>query len=237
MTTPAAAKPTPLWEDFVDILTSPAEVFARRERGSWIIPTIVVTVLITILFIASRTLFQPAMDAEFARQTARAMSKNPQLTMDQMQKGRHFGEMVAMIAPVFATPIAIVLGAIVLWLVGKLFDAKEDLAPVLVVAAYSFVPRVLAAIAAAVIAALSSPESLNSFTRLTLSVAKLLNADTTSPVVMGLASRVDLFIVWQTILLAIGLSVVGKIRRGPALIAAVITWLVGALPTVLPALL
>ena len=47
--------------------------------------------------------------------------------------------------------------------------------------------------------------------------------------------RVDVFTIWVTVLLAIGLSVTGKIPRQRAAIAAVIMWLVGALPTVLQA--
>jgi hypothetical protein len=39
-----------------------------------------------------------------------------------------------------------------------------------------------------------------------------------------------------TVLLVIGLSVTGKIPRSKAAIAGVIVWIVGALPTLLPAL-
>jgi ABC-type transport system involved in cytochrome c biogenesis permease component len=53
---------------------------------------------------------------------------------------------------------------------------------------------------------------------------------------IALASRVDLFTIWITVLLAIGLHVVGKIPKQQAGIAAGITWLVGALPAVLGAL-
>jgi hypothetical protein len=47
---------------------------------------------------------------------------------------------------------------------------------------------------------------------------------------MALASRVDPFIIWITVLLAIGLHVIGKIPKQQAYIVAAITWLVGALP-------
>ena len=39
----------------------------------------------------------------------------------------------------------------------------------------------------------------------------------------------DLFTIWVTVLLAIGLHVVGKIPKQQAAIAAAITWVVGAL--------
>jgi hypothetical protein len=53
---------------------------------------------------------------------------------------------------------------------------------------------------------------------------------------IALASRVDLFTIWVTVLLAIGLHVVGKVSRQQAAIAAAITWVVGALPVVFGAI-
>jgi hypothetical protein len=60
-----------------------------------------------------------------------------------------------------------------------------------------------------------------------LSVGKFLDPDTTSRAMYILAGRIDLFVIWQTVLLAIGLSVTGKITRSQAYIAAVIVWLIG----------
>jgi len=48
--------------------------------------------------------------------------------------------------------------------------------------------------------------------------------------------RIDVFTIWVTVLVAIGLAVTGKISRGKAAIAAAIVWLVGALPTLASAL-
>jgi ABC-type transport system involved in cytochrome c biogenesis permease component len=53
---------------------------------------------------------------------------------------------------------------------------------------------------------------------------------------VALASRVDVFTIWITVLLAIGLAVVGRIPRQQAAIAAAIVWLLGALPAMLGAL-
>jgi hypothetical protein len=47
---------------------------------------------------------------------------------------------------------------------------------------------------------------------------------------------VDLFVIWQTILIGIGLSVVGKVSRGQAFGMAALIWLLGSMPYVIPAL-
>jgi hypothetical protein len=68
------------------------------------------------------------------------------------------------------------------------------------------------------------------------SLARFMNPDTSSAVAVALASRVDLFTIWITVLLAIGLYVVGKIPKQQAYIAAGIVWLLGAVPAILGAL-
>ncbi|MEO8624144.1 MAG: hypothetical protein ABI625_23895, partial [bacterium] len=83
---------------------------------------------------------------------------------------------------------------------------------------------------------LMDPASLTGQFKVSLGVGRFLDPDTTSPALLALAGRVDVFTIWVTILLVIGLSVTGKIPRGKAAVAGVIVWIVGALPTVLPAL-
>jgi hypothetical protein len=51
-----------------------------------------------------------------------------------------------------------------------------------------------------------------------------------SPALLGFLGRIDVFTIWVTVLLVIGLSVTGKIPRGRAAIAGVVVWLAGALP-------
>jgi len=48
--------------------------------------------------------------------------------------------------------------------------------------------------------------------------------------------RLDVFTLWTTVLLAIGLSVTGRIPRRQAAMAAAIVWFVGAVPALLTAL-
>jgi hypothetical protein len=47
---------------------------------------------------------------------------------------------------------------------------------------------------------------------------------------------VDVFTIWETVLLAIGLEVTGKVSKSNAYLAAAIVWFIGALPALLGAL-
>ncbi len=53
---------------------------------------------------------------------------------------------------------------------------------------------------------------------------------TAQPILAAVVGRLDIFTIWVTALLAIGLHVVGKIPSSKAAIAAIIVWILGALP-------
>ena len=224
------------WEDFVDIFYAPASVFARRANSGFGLPLLVVSLLVGLIFMADMGVMQPIMDAEFTRGAAAAMKKNPQLTAEQMSQFRGVGEKIAVVFAFIGTPIAIFFIGLMVWLVGKLFDAKATLGAALMVASYAYIPKILAGIAGGVMGLLSDPASLNGMYRVSLGVGRFLDPDTTSPVLLAIVGRLDVFTIWVTVLLAIGLSVTGRIPRSRAAVAGVLIWILGGLFPVLNAL-
>jgi hypothetical protein len=225
-----------LWEDFVDIFYAPSSVFARRADGKFAKPLVFLVLAGTVLFFLTKNATQPIMDAEFARQSAKLLAKNPNMTAEQLSQGRGFFEMFAPLFFAFGITFSIFGTGLVLWLVGKLFDAKESVAAAIMIATYSEVPRLVQLLTNAAQGLVMSPERLNSMNSVGFNLARFMDPDKASPVLIALASRVDLFTIWVTVLLAIGLHVVGRIPKQQAYIAAGITWLVGALPALLGAL-
>ena len=224
-----------LWEDFVDIFYAPSSVFARRSDGKFGMPLLFLVLVGTVLFFLTKNATQPIMDAEFVRQTAAAMRKNPNITAEQMASSRGFFEMLSPLFFAVGITLSIIGTGFVVWLVGKLFDAKESVAAAIMIATYSEVPRLVQVLTNAAQALVMSPEKLNSLNSVGFNLARFMDPDG-SQVMIALASRVDLFTIWVTVLLAIGLHVVGKIPKQQAAIAAGITWVVGALPALLGAL-
>ncbi|MDP9202264.1 MAG: YIP1 family protein [Gemmatimonadota bacterium] len=225
-----------LWEDFVDIFYAPSSVFARRSDGKFGKPLLFLVLVGTALFFLTKNATQPIMDAEFARRSAEMMRKNPNVSAEQLSSGRGMFETFAPLFFAIGLTISILGTGVVLWLVGKLFDAKESVVAAIMIATYSEVPRLVQVLTNAAQGLLMSPEKLNSMNAVGFNLARFMDPDQASPVMIALASRVDLFTIWVTVLLAIGLHVVGKIPKQQAGIAAAITWLVGALPAVLGAL-
>lgn len=233
---PTSVKPASLWEDFIDIFVSPSEVFARRRDSGFFVPLLVFVVLTVAITVVGHSALQPIFDSEFTRGMAAAAKKNPQLTDAQIQTSRAFAEKLTPVLVGVGAIIMPLLVGVILWIVGKFVDAKESVGAACMIACYAFIPRILDSLLRVVQAFVMDPASLNGQYRVSLSAARFLDPDVASPVLVGLLSRIDLFTIWVTVLLAIGLSVVARIPRQKAAIAAIIVWVIGALPALLQAL-
>ncbi|HKC80613.1 MAG TPA: YIP1 family protein, partial [Gemmatimonadaceae bacterium] len=181
-----------LWEDFVDIFYAPSSVFARRSEGKFGMPLLFLVLVGTVLFFLTKNATQPIMDAEFARQTAAAMRKNPNITAEQMASSRGIFEMLSPLFFAVGITLSIIGTGFVLWLVGKLFDAKESVAAAITIATYSEVPRLVQVLTNAAQGLVMSPEKLNSLNSVGFNLARFMDPDG-SQVMIALASRVDLF--------------------------------------------
>jgi hypothetical protein len=236
--TTSAATPAPAsrWEDFVDILYAPASVFARRATAGFGIPMLVVTVLVGGIFLVTSGALQPMLDAEFTRAMAAKIRSDPSLTPERVEMAREMGQKFQKVGVFIILPVTMFVVGLMLWLCGKLVDARQTLGAALMVTCYAYVPKVLEAVLAGVQALVLDPSSLNGRFRLTLGIGRFLDPDATSPILLAVVGRIDLFTIRVTVLLAIGLSVTGKVPRRSAVIAAALVWALGAVPGVLQAL-
>lgn len=227
-----AGKPASMWEDFIDIFYAPSAVFARRATSGFFIPMLVVTVLTAGIYVLNSNVWSYVMDAEMTR----AMAKQSQsLTPEQMERVRGISETMGKVAAFIFMPIGIFFTGLALWLCGKFVEAKQTLGQALMVTSYAFVPRIVEGLVTSVQGLVLDPSTFNGRWRISLGLGRFLDPDTTSPALLALLGRVDVFTIWVTVLLAIGLSVTGKIPRARAAIAAAIVWVLGAVPLLLQA--
>jgi hypothetical protein len=234
MTSPAATAPTSasVWEDFVDIFYAPREVFERRRDGRFGIALAILIGLMALLLYLTRPLLAPVYDAIVDQGVAQARAANPQLPPDAVQQMRDMSDRFLLPGLIFNFAIAVPLAGAVLWVVGKLFDSRQTVGQAMMVATYANVPRfVLGTITSALLALALGPESLNSPYDATMSLARLA-PDGTSPLLLAALSRLDLFVLWATALLGVGLAVTGGIKRSSAFLAAAAVWLIATLATV-----
>ena len=232
-TVPPKPQKSSLLDDFMDIFYAPSAVFARREKSSFWIPLLIVSALLALVFVANRDLMEPIMDAEMSRAMAK---QGRELTEEQMRAAKSVTGVIGTIGAVVFAPLGIFLLGIVSWLVGKFFDSKQTMNAALMVAAFAFVPRIVDGILVRVQGTLLDTSSFTSPFSFSLGVGRFLDAETTPPILYALLGRVDVITIWVTVLLAIGMSVTGKVSKGKAAIFGVAMWLLGSLPQLARAL-
>ena len=236
MTEPATApERAALWEDFLEIFVKPKAVFERRKAAGFGIALLVLTVLFAILFLGLKGAFEPIMEAENARTIARIMAKNPQITPEMMaERGAGSSKFTPLIVTVLV-PVTVLLLGLVTWVAGKLVGSVASIGAAMMIATYSYFPRLVELLSSGVQALLLPPEALTGRSAVSLGLARPLDPDAASALAMALLLRVDVFTLWITFLIAVGLHVVGRVPMGKAVGAAVVVWFLGALPGVLGA--
>lgn len=227
-----AERPPSVWEDLLEIFYAPTAVFQRRqETPAFGVALLVFVILIVVLSYAFQGLTEPVFDAEFKRGMAQAMKQNPQLTPEMAEGFRQTSKkFVVVIVAAYGLFAPLFLG-LLLWVVGKLVESKAQLGQTMMVATYAMFPRVLEAVINAVQLLVLPEESITSRWSLTLGPGRFLNPDG-NLYLINILGRLDVFTLWITFIMGVGLSVMGKIPKTRAMIAAAIMWVVGALPAI-----
>ncbi|HEU4570133.1 MAG TPA: YIP1 family protein [Gemmatimonadales bacterium] len=233
VTPPPAPAPTPVWEDFIDIFLSPTKVFERRKDDpTFFVPWLVFIVLSAVIMIAGWSLLEPAYRADSLRGVERYIASHPDLpanVVEQMRSGRGPGSgLTKYFAPVGAG-VAVLLVGFVTWVTGKIVGAKTSLAQAFMVSAYSYLPRLLGTLVAVVLALVLPDTMLNTAMHLQLGPALAFDPGATKLTTMALVARLEIFTLWTTVLIALGLRVTGGIDKSKAVLAGVIAWVIGAI--------
>lgn len=217
-------------DDYIDVFVSPATLYARRSDGKFGQALLVLVVLFAILFFATKSAMAPIMDAEFTKGMAGALKANPNMTPDQIATAKKFGTTLAPVFVVIGTPIAIFLLGVVILLAAKVVGGSVSYAQAATIATFAYFPRIFDFIAGAVQALLMDESKLTSRLSVSLGVGRFMDPATTNGYVAALLGRVDVFTIWSTILIAIGIKVMAKVSPAQAAGAAVIVWFLGAIP-------
>lgn len=226
--TPTPAKAS-LIEDCFDIWYSPSTVFARRRDGGWLGPFVVSAVLLTALFYAAMGTLQGVFDAELTRAIADAQAQNPNLSGEQiaamqgvMEKSIQFGGLIFLSVAIF------LLGCGV-WLAAKMLGGALSFGGGLMVASFAYLPRSLEMLLVIVQGFVLDTSAWTGRYQFSWGVARFMEPSATQGL-YNLLGRVDLFTLWVTILVAIGLMHAGRVEKSKAYIGAAVIWLLGAVP-------
>jgi Yip1-like protein len=232
MTSPTD-KPPSLWEDCLELFYAPGAVFARRRDdpafGGALLLLFAATIVLGLAF---KNAIDPLVEADMRRGFTQAMKQNPRLSPDMMQLSLAWGKKFWLFgAAAFALILPPLLGLVV-WLAGKLVDAKAEVGHAMMVATYAMLLKIPETVLNALQALLLPEASLRSSLSVRLGPARFLDPDTSSQLLMVVLARVDLFTLWITAVIAIGISETGQVSRAKGWLAGGFVWLIGALPGV-----
>jgi hypothetical protein len=163
------------------------------------------------------------------------MAANPNLTPEQMEAGRKFAGIAGGIFVLVGTPILMLVLGLVIWIAARIVGKSLSYAQGATIATFAMFPRLVDAVVNAVQALLMDEASLTSRYKVSLGVGRFLDPD--NAMLLALVGRLDVFTLWITALIAIGIKVMTKASTGQAVAAAALVWLVGALPALLQAIL
>lgn len=232
MTSPDLATPAPVaatdasvTDDIIEIFYAPTRVFARRrDNPKFWAAFLIFSVLFALgIWVLMRN-YSDVLDAQMRRQMEAAMAKNPQFTPEMAAKSRAMGQTFAPIAGIFIGVISTFILGLCIWLVGKLFGAQADLRHGMVIATLSSFPKIIDLLLAAVAAMTMGTAGITDMLAAGPSLARFA-PEGASPMILGVLSRFSIGTIWATILVAIGLHVIGRIDKGRAYTAAIVIWL------------
>ena len=236
MTDPATIPPPPpkvegpgVFDDLLEVLVSPAKVFARRAKGAGAM-FLVVAIALGALGYTAKPVLEPIMDAQMAKGMAAAQAANPQMTAEQMATGMAFQRKLYPVYFVAGPAMALFVLGLSVWVFGKIFGAAVTFGSSFGIAALAYVPRIIGGVITDVQAILTSDTStITNPSQLSIGPARFLDPTTSSAVMLAALMRVDILVIWSTVLLAIAYMSAGKLSKPRAIAAAGTIWLVAGL--------
>ena len=248
MTVPASGSPVPsppappappapttsVWEDFIDIFYAPSAVYERRRLGQFGLALFVLLAVTALLTAGFWNALQPTFEATVDLTLRKAAASGQAMSAEQMAAGRRIGATFAAIMGVVSVPLAVLFGALLVWLFGRLLDAPLNFAQAMTVVTYANVPRLLGWVVVGVQGLLSdTPKPIYSYM---LAPTRFLDPETTSTLTMAMLSRVELFTIWATVLIGIGIAVIARVPRARGFAVAAVVWVVASAFSLLQAL-
>ncbi len=233
----AASSQGSVFEDVLEVLWAPGKVFDRSRAKGVGMYILVLTAVTLVIVLATKGLIQPYVDANFDLQMQQMAAKGKPMPAEAVAAAQKFAGYGFLATGVLMIPIGAVLTGLLTWIGGKVASARFSFGQAMLIATLASVPRVLSFIATAVQGAMVDPQSIRSFSDASLGAARFVDPVTTSPALMALLTNLDIFNIWQFIIMAIGISVVGRVERSAGYVGALVGWGLGVALTVVPALL
>ena len=226
-----------VFEDVLEVLWAPANVFDRSRANGVGMYILVLTAITLVIVLATKGLIQPYIDANFEVQMQQMAARGRPMPAEAVAAAQKFAVYGFIATGVLMIPVGALITGLLVWIGGKVVSARFTFGQAMLIATLASVPRVLSFIATAVQGAMAEPQSIRSFSDASLGAARFVDPVATSPALMAMLANLDVFNLWQFVIMAIGISVVGRVERSAGFVGALVGWGLGVALTVVPALL
>ena len=211
METPTATSEIGVVGRLIRIFYAPGEVYeslaSQRSAADWFVPTAIAALLGIV--IASATV--PLATQAGLEQMQEQMQNMPAEQREMMESGQKIAQVGGMIAAPLMTFLFLLIASALLLLVGKMLGAEINFGQAMPVYAYGSMIGTLKAII--ITPVMVAKETMIVHTGLGIFLSDEMMQTFTGRVLAG----IDIFTVWQAIVTAIGLAIVGQIATGKAI--------------------
>jgi hypothetical protein len=217
------------WEDPIDVIFSPTELFERR-RDARIGPPLL------LLLAASVVVYLIMMPVnEIVMRAATAQDPNAAAAMER------FGTAFRLVGAIFM-PIGVAIGlawsALLLFGFGRLFDIPTSFKRAFLIATYAGWIFLLAQLAGGLLLLILGGDDVTDLmAAVSFGVLRFTGSEDMAPTLVPLVGRLEVFVIWGAVIWAIGLRVVHGASRGQAIGTAAAVWVLSALPQIVMAAL
>lgn len=234
---PAGAAPekSGLIDDLLDVFIAPTKLFSRDLKGRFFAVMMIVSIVASGLGLVNKGVQYTAMESDYLRTMAATQAETPELTDEMIQMQKPFAIGIQTYGLFVFFPLIIFCVGLMTFLASKIVGADVNFGAALTIGAFAYAPRIIEQVMIAIQGAVLDGANFTSRFQFSIGAARFLPPD--GP--MGLAgaiARTDLFTIWITVLIGIGIAKIGKVPASKAAVAAIIVWALGMLP-VLPALI
>ena len=220
---PTGGPLTTVWQAFLDPVAA-FRALAVRPQWLWALVVIVLVSLATQVVVSSRI----DMESTIRQGIEERQRDNQELTdaqVEQAVKAARAISRVAMVSAPIAVPIVFALLAGIYLGMLRLVGSDIGFSSAFATALHAALPPALVSSVLTVVVVLQREAlRISEMKGLVKSSLAALLPDGTSKPLAALASVVDIFNVWQWVLLVLGFSIVGRVRRGQAVAVVAVAW-------------
>lgn len=232
---PAAAPTQPALSEgarIVNTFIAPSKTFTDLRRSAmWWAPWILISIFsIAFMFTISKQIGFEQIARNQIAHSSRA-DQFDKLPADQQARQISISVMVFKIIA-FANPAVVLLFSlivtVILWATFKVgLAADTTFGQAFAIGMYAGLPGILGAILGIIsLFAGVNPEGFDINNPVATNAAYFLDPETTGKFVRGMASSLDLFVIWSIVLIGIGYSCTSKVKRSTAIIVVACMYLV-----------